>query len=352
MRACVLHGVGDLRCEDVAVPRPGPGQVLVRVTACGVCGSDVPRIFAKGTYRFPTIPGHEFAGEIVTVGPDADASLIGKRVTVYPLIPCRKCAACAIGAFAMCEDYDYLGSRCDGAFAEYVCAPAWNVVAVPDTVSFEEAAMTEPAAVAAHALRQGTFSGDDSVLVFGAGPIGLLLAQWARAWGAARVLLADVDRRKLDFARTLGFDRLFDASTGDPAAWAREQTGGGADLVIEGSGASPALEQAPMAAKVFGRVVLLGNPLGEMRLSQTAYWAILRKELTVRGTWNSSFSDLPRNEWKLTLDSMASGKIDVRPLITHRVRLDELPGALAMLRDKTPFSNKVMYVNAWKKSAE
>ena len=345
MKACVLHAVGDLCCEDVPRPSPGAGEVLLRVAACGVCGSDIPRVFAKGTYHFPTIPGHEFAGEVIEVGADADAGLVGQRAAVFPLIPCRKCGACEVGAYAQCADYDYLGSRCDGAFAEYVCVPTWNLVPVPEGLSFEEAAMAEPAAVAVHALRQGGIDVGDAVLIYGAGPIGLMLAAWAQAWGAGKVMLVDVDPAKLDFAKRLGYTNLFNSKEGDVLKWVGDVTGHGADLVVEGSGNSAAFKQCMLSARPFGKVVLMGNPLGEMKLSQKAYWAILRKELRVTGTWNSVYSDLPRNEWRLALDTMASGKLNVKPFITHRVSLEGLYDAMVAIRDRTEFANKVMYVN-------
>ena len=344
MKACVLHAVGDLRYEDVERPEAGANEVVVAVRACGVCGSDVPRVFSKGTYHFPTIPGHEFAGEVAETGPGVDLGLVGKGVTVFPLIPCRKCAACAIGAFAQCEDYDYLGSRCDGAFAEYVRVPAWNLVPIPEGVSFEEAAMAEPAAVAAHALRRADVDLGDSVAIFGAGPIGLLLAAWARIWGAERILLLDIDGRKLEFARQLGFPDVFNPKEGDVSSWIRGIAEKGADIVVEASGSTAAFEQCMAAARNFGKVVLMGNPAGPMTLSQESYWAILRRELTVYGTWNSAFNDLPWNEWRLALDFMASGQLDAKPLITHRVGLEGLWDALLMMRDRTAFCNKVMCV--------
>jgi L-iditol 2-dehydrogenase len=119
MMACNLHGVGDLRYEEVPVPPLGADEVMLQVRAAGICGSDIPRVFEKGTYHFPTIPGHEFAGVISAVNP-GDESLLGKTVAVFPLIPCGKCAACQIGEYAQCADYDYYGSRRDGAFAEYI----------------------------------------------------------------------------------------------------------------------------------------------------------------------------------------------------------------------------------------
>lgn len=345
MKACVLHQVGVLNCEEVDVPCPGRNEVLVRIGACGVCGSDIPRIFTKGTYRFPLVPGHEMAGVVEAVGDEVEPVLVGQRVAVFPLIPCRMCGPCELGQYALCENYDYLGSRCDGGFAEYVCAPAWNLVPVPDGVSLEEAAMAEPAAVAVHALRQAGVEIGDAVLIFGAGPIGLLLGMWAKAWGAGRVLLTDIDTAKLEFARTLGFTATVNPLETDVAAWVKAETRRGADVVVEASGSSAAFEQCAPAARPFGRVVLMGNPAGDMKLSQQSYWAILRKELRVFGTWNSSYSELPRNEWRLALDAMASGMLNVKPLITHRVGLDALWDALVMMRDRTEFSNKVMVVN-------
>jgi len=344
VKACVLHAVGDLRCENVERPAIRENEVVVAVRACGVCGSDVPRVFSKGTYHFPTIPGHEFAGEVIEAGPGVDPGLAGKGVAVFPLIPCRKCPMCAIGAFAQCEDYDYLGSRCDGAFAEYVRVPAWNLVPIPEGVSFEEAAMVEPAAVAAHALRRAGVESGDSVAIFGAGPIGLLLAAWARTWDAGQILLLDIDGRKLEFARQLGFSDVFNPKEGDIFSWIRKITDKGADIVAEASGSSAAYEQCMDAARNFGKVVLMGNPAGSMTLSQDAYWAILRRELTVYGTWNSVFNEQPKNDWRLALDYMASGQLDAKSLITHRVGLDKLWDALAMMRDQTTFSNKVMCV--------
>ncbi len=355
MKACVLHAVGDLRYEDVPDPTPGQGAALVAVKACGVCGSDIPRVFEKGTYRFPTIPGHEMAGEVIAVGAGCAPELVGKAVTVFPLIPCRKCAACEIGAYAQCVDYNYLGSRCDGGFAECVVAPEWNLQVVPEGVSYEAAAMTEPAAVAAHALRQAALDLGDCVAIFGAGPIGVMLGLWARTWGASRILLVDIDDAKLAFARDLGFRDTFNATTletscyfprtGDVVAWIRDVTQRGADVVVEASGSSVAFEQSVLSARTFGRVVLMGNPSGEMRLSQDAYWAILRNELKVLGTWNSVYSRLPRNEWRLALDAMASGALHIEPLVTHRVSLRELPEAMAAMRERKMAVAKLMFVN-------
>lgn len=342
MKACVLHGVGDLRYEDAATPEPREDEVLIRVGACGVCGSDIPRVFEKGTYSFPTIPGHEFAGTVVAAGGETGREMIGRRVAVYPLIPCRECFACRQGEYQLCGKYDYLGSRSDGAFAEYVRAPVWNLVPIPPEVSMDEAAMTEPAAVALHALRQGEMKSGDTAAVVGAGPIGLLVALWARAEGAGEVLIFDVDGARLDTARTLGFDALCNPRKADADAFVAERTEIGCDIAIEAAGTSSALALALQCARPMGMVVALGNPAGDMILAQEAYWAILRKQLRLVGSWNSSFGEGPRNEWRTVLDAMASKRLDVRPLITHRVDLRTLPKMMGSLRDKSVNAIKVL----------
>ncbi|MBM3498400.1 MAG: zinc-binding dehydrogenase, partial [Armatimonadetes bacterium] len=231
MTAAVLHAPGDLRVERVPVPEPAEGQVLIRVGACGVCGSDVPRVMTKGTYSFPLIPGHEFAGTIAAVGPRVRGWREGDRVAVFPLIPCNRCEPCAMRWYEMCESYDYLGSRCNGAFAEYVAAPAWNLLKLPKGVSLECAAMTEPAAVARHGLERVGVVPEDTVAIFGAGPIGIMLAQWAAAMGASPVFLTDVRTDKIDAARRATTATCLDAIQADVIAEIRRLTeGAGVDL--------------------------------------------------------------------------------------------------------------------------
>ena len=345
MKALVLHAPGDLRLEERPDPVPGPGEALLRIRASGICGSDIARVMTKGTYSFPMIPGHEFAGEVVSLGPGTDPSLLGRTCAAFPLLPCRACDSCAIGEYAACRSYDYFGSRRDGGFAELLAVPAWNLVPAPDGLSFEEAAMAEPAAVALHALRRGGLSAGDDTGVAGAGPVGLLLAAWARVGGSRRVFLWDIDPRRVAFARSLGHDRAFDSRETDPVEAIREATGGRMlDLAVEGAGVSATLEQCLRAARPGGVVVAMGHPAGAMTLSREGYWEILRKQLDLRGTWNSSYTDLPKNEWKLVLETMADGRLDTKPFITHRLRLEDGPEAFRTLLARSEFSNKVMFL--------
>lgn len=340
MKAAVLHAVGDLRVEEIPTPRPGPGEVLVRVRSCGVCGSDVPRVFSKGTYSFPTVCGHEFAGTVES----GEGFAPGTPVTVFPLLWCGRCAECERGEYARCHDYGYLGSRSDGGFAEYVVAPARNCLPLPQGVSLEEGAMTEPAAVALHAVKRAGLRAGETVAVFGAGPIGLLVAQWARALGAARVLVFDIAPANLDLARTLGFSEVFDSRAGDPQKAVEAATAGrGADVAVEAAGVPATFTAAVAAAAAGGRVVMLGNPSGDVTLPAALISRMMRRELALVGTWNSSFSasGLP-DDWRTVLAAVAAGTVRLKPLITHRFGLAGTLDGLRVMKDRREFVAKVL----------
>ena len=345
MNALVLHGVGDARLERIPTPKPGPGEVLVRIGSCGVCGSDIPRIFEKGTYKFPTVCGHEFAGTIAAVGPGVARYSVDDRVAVYPLVWCGECPPCEQGRYAQCYDYDYLGSRSDGAFAEYVVAPERNLVRVPEGVTLEEAAMTEPAAVALHALkRAGGCKPGETVAIYGAGPIGILVAQWARSMGAERVILFDLVEEKLRLARSLDFEFSLQAYKMDCVGIVYDLTNGeGVDISVEAAGRPKPLLQALQSANRGGRVVLLGNPSDEVTISAELISQAMRKEVQILGTWNSEFSGSgDDDDWREVLKAVANKKIDLKSLITHRVGLKNALEALFMMRDGKEFYSKVL----------
>ena len=181
--------------------------------------------------------------------------------------------------------------------------------------------------------------------IFGAGPIGLLAAQIARGWGADKIVLADVDETKLNFAKSMGFDYTVNSARADPAEYIRSVSGNkGADVVLEAAGVSATLEAGLKAAKVFGKMVLMGNPAGKMELSQKGYWEILRKQLSLKGTWNSSYND-SRNDWRLAIRCMERGTLQLEPLITHRFSLAECNRAFELARKREEFYVKIMFVN-------
>jgi L-iditol 2-dehydrogenase len=344
MRALALHAVGDLRYERIPIPAIPSGWVRVRIGFCGVCGSDIPRVFVKGTYSFPTVCGHEFAGTVDACGEGVTGFAPGDRVAVFPLLWCGRCQPCEQGKYVQCESYDYLGSRRDGGFAEFVTAPVPNLVRVPDGVSLEAAAMTEPCAVALHALRRTEARLGDTVAVFGAGPIGLMTAQWARAMGAAKVMVFDILPDKLAMARSMGFELAFDSREQDPVKRVESLTGGaGASVCIEGAGVPATLVAALRACRRGGRVAMLGNPSADVTVPAALLSQAMRREVSILGVWNSDYSARGGDDdWRASLDAMAAGTIRLEPLITHRVPLDRAAEALTMMRDQSEFYAKVL----------
>jgi len=345
MNAFVLHAVGDMRYQRVRRPGPGEGEVLVRVGFCGVCGSDIPRVFVKGTYHFPTIIGHEFSGTVEACGPGVDGCAPGDRVVVFPLIWCGRCAPCEQGKYVQCLDYDYLGSRSDGAFADFVVAPRQNLVPVPAGVSLEEAAMTEPAAVALHALRRaGGCSVGDSVAIFGAGPIGLMVAQWARALGASPIILFDIIPEKTVKAREVGFSLTFNSLDVDPVQTIQSITGrDGAYVCVDGAGVPQTFNQAAASTMRGGRMIILGNASADVTMPTGLISQLMRREVTIFGTWNSDYSAAGNDDdWQMALAAMASKAIDLAPLITHRIRLEDAFDALKMMQEQREFFSKVL----------
>lgn len=345
MNALVLHAVNEARCEPISKPEPGPGQVRLQVGFCGVCNSDMARFFGKGPYSFPLVCGHEFAGIVDRVGPGVATFTPGDRVAVFPLLWCGNCGACERGQYTQCIDYDYLGSRSNGAFAEYVVSPARNLLRVADQVSLEEAAMIEPAAVALHALRRtGRTLVGSSVAVFGIGPIGLMVGQWARAMGAAKVLMIDLVAKKLELARSYRFEHVIDLRGAEPVAAIEKLTcGRGADVCVDAAGVPQATVQALCAANHGGAIVLLGNPTADVNLPAELISRLMRREVQIVGTWNSDYGALGESDdWHQALNAMASGMIDVKPLVTHCVPLEDAMDALQMMRDRTAFYCKVL----------
>lgn len=332
MKAYVLEGINDLQYKDVSEPECPEGWAVVKVKACGICSSDIPRIFTKGTYHFPTIPGHEFAGLVVKVGSEGDQNWIGKRVGVFPLIPCKECEQCRQKKYELCTSYDYTGSRRDGAFAEYVAVPVWNLIALPDLIPYTEAAMLEPLAVALHAVKRVEIKQGDSFAVIGTGMIGFAVAQWARAKGAACVYVIGRSESKRALAESQPGVTYLIGSADLPKV----------DCVVEAVGTPDAVKKAIEMAAPEGRVVLMGNPSGDISLEQDVYWKILRKQLTVTGTWNSSYDGENPSDWTEVIDFLARKKMDVSNLISHSFAKDQLPEGLKLMKEhKEPYC-KVM----------
>ena len=320
MKALVLEEVGKLIVKDVPMPEVGPNEVLVKVGACGICGSDIPRAYKDGAHVMPLVLGHEFAGNVVEDG---------RRVGVFPLIPCMKCDCCKNRKYEMCKSYGYLGSRQDGGFSELVAVPEWNLIELPDSVTMEQAAMLEPMAVAVHAIRQVKPGVDDTVVVMGLGTIGLLVVMFLLDMGVKNVYVIGNKEYQVKKAVELG------ASVYD---------GGQADVFFECVGKQESLLKGIEIMAPSGRICTVGNPHSDMHLDREVYWKILRSQLTLVGTWNSSFTHKADDDWHYVLDRLQQGNVQPEKLISHRYGLDDIVHGFEVMRDKREEYGKIMMV--------
>ena len=238
MKAALLYGDEDIRYEDVEVPEVKAGMVKVRVRACGICGSDVPRVFNKGAFYYPIILGHEFSGEVVEVADDVTSVKVGDCVVGAPLVPCMKCDDCLRGDYASCKKYSFMGSKQSGAFCDYVVMLAVHAVKFDkNEISFQQAAMFEPATVAIHGMFCANYQGGGQVAILGGGTIGLFALQWAKILGADRVTVFDINDERLEFLKGYGADHTINTTREGFMEEAMGLTGGrGYDYVFETAG--------------------------------------------------------------------------------------------------------------------
>jgi len=351
MKALLLQAKHTLVYTDVPEPEPfGIRPVLVRVAAVGVCGSDVLRFAKDKAYHYPLVMGHEFSA-IVEQAPEDSRFVRGDRVTVYPLLPDFDDPLSRIGEYAVSSAYDYFGSRRDGAFAERLYVPERNLLPIPDELPLTHAAVAEPAAVALHGIKKLRIPVDASAVVIGFGPIGGFAAQWLRIMGCSRVFVAEIDQRKLTLANELGFETI-DAARYDTVNRVKELTGGrGADCAVEASGLPRTLSQALRAVTVFGQVLLLGDLNADATLEAELVSSLLRREITIYGSWNSKITPPGHSEWEMVLQHMCRD-LRVQPLISHTPTLAQGVEMFTYMASGDGWYNKVVFTIAAEAQAE
>ena len=331
MKAALLRGIEELIYGDFPTPKAGRGQLLVKVKACAVCGTDI-KIFHYGhkLIQFPRVPGHELSGEVVEVGEGVSGFSPGDKVQVAAAIPCGECCSCRRGYQSMCENLTAIGYHYDGGFAEYLLVPERVlrndcVSKIPDGLSFEEAALAEPLACCINGQEISGLGFGDTVLVIGAGPMGCLHAQLARIKGARRVIISEVDEERLKVAAFTGADRLVNPSKENLAQVIREENDGRlADQVMVAAGSGQAQAQALEMAGERGVVNFFGG-LPKSQPTVTLDTNLIHYgELKVVGTHGSS----PRHN-KLALHVLASGAIKGKDYITAAFPLSQIRNALA-----------------------
>jgi L-iditol 2-dehydrogenase len=340
MKALLLSEYNQLDIVDMPTPSAGPDEVLVRVEACGICGSDVHGMDGSTGRRIPPIVmGHEAAGAVTAVGSGVDDIAIGDRVTFDSTISCGKCHYCLRGDINLCDNREVVGVSCgdyrrNGAFAEYVSVPRRIVYPLPPELPFAEAAMLEAISVAMHAVRVSGAAGGETALVIGAGMIGLLTMQAARAAGCSPIYVSDLDPTRLALAVALGADHVLPFTGKQLAARIAELTEGrGADLVFEAVGNNQTVSTAIDCVRKGGTVTLIGNVAPEVVLPLQK---VVSRQIRLQGSCASS------GEYTRAIEYVASGKIKVKPLITAVASLDEGPQWFERLHAREPNLMKIV----------
>jgi L-iditol 2-dehydrogenase len=340
MKALLLSKYNHLEITDLAVPTPGPGEILVNVAACGICGSDVHGYDGSSGRRIPPIVmGHEAAGRVARVGPQVTKWAEGDRVTFDSTIFCGSCPYCARGEVNLCDRRQVLGVscsdyRCAGAFAEYVIVPERIVYRLPDALSFAEAAMLEAVAVAVHAVSLSHVSRGDQALVLGAGMIGLLSVQALRAAGCSSVYVADVDASRLKLAKEVGATATFLGSGEDLISEILRLTNGaGVDVAFEAFDIDATVRAAVQSVRKGGTVTLVGNITPEVTLPLQR---VVTRQIRLQGSCASA------GEYPQAIELLTSGAIKVKPLITAIAPLEDGPQWFERLHLREPNLMKVV----------
>jgi L-iditol 2-dehydrogenase len=340
MKSLLLTAYNHLEITDMPLPVAGPGDVLVRVEACGICGSDVHGLDGSTGRRIPPIVmGHEASGTVEAVGEGVTRFKKGDRVTFDSTVYCGECSYCKKGQINLCDNREVIGVsegnyRRHGAFAEYVVIPDRIMYPLPADFPFEEAAMLEAVSVAMHGVKVSSVVGGETALVIGAGMIGLLTLQAAKAAGCARVFIADVDETRLNLARQIGADEVLHCAGAELLSEIKRLTNGhGVDLVLEAVGLNQTVGSAIDCARKGGIVTLIGNVSPEVTLPLQK---VVVKQLKLQGSCASS------GEYPEAIELIAAGKIKVKPLITAVASLDEGPRWFDRLHSREPNLMKIV----------
>jgi L-iditol 2-dehydrogenase len=329
MKSARLYGPGTLVIDDVPVPEPGPGQVLLQVLSVGVCGSGVHYYLDGGIgddkVKEPFVIGHEFSARVAALGPGVEGPPVGTRVAVDPAISCGTCELCLEGHPNLCDNILFCSTPpTQGALQEYMVHPADLCFPLPDTVTNEQGAMLEPLGIALHTVHLAKLRPGDTIAILGCGPIGLLTLQVARISGARAAYVTDLVPERLAMAYRMGARATYKADEGDPVAWVMEQTRGrGVDVAFEAAWADETVAQAAEVARRGGKLIMVGIPRED--IAAFPAHTVRRKGLTIK------YVRRMKHTYPRAIAMVNDGLIDVDSLITHRFTLDKAPEAYSLL---------------------
>jgi len=347
MKAAVLYANEDIRFEEFRTPELRPGTVKIKVRASGICGSDVPRVLHNGAHFYPIILGHEFAGDIVEIGENVTKLSVGDTVSGVPLLPCMECEDCRNGDYSLCKYYSFIGSKEQGSFAEYIIVPESNAIKYDSSISYTQAAMFEPSTVALHGLLCNDYVGGGTVAVLGGGTIGVFTMQWAKIFGAKRIVVFDIDDRRLRLAERLGADETVNTLQEDFKKVAMDFTDGrGYDYIFETAGLPATMRMAFDMAGNKSRLCFIGTPHVDLTFTPKQWENMNRKEFKLTGSWMSYSSPFPGREWLLTAHYFSTGMLKLDPeMIFKTYPLSQVAHAFELFKDPAQVHGKVLLIN-------
>jgi Threonine dehydrogenase and related Zn-dependent dehydrogenases len=317
MKAVIVNEGGSLSIEDIDIPKiTSPDQILVKVAYCGLCGSDIPRIFHHGAHFYPITLGHEFSGTVIEIGDDVTEFDIGDLISCVPLLPCFKCDECQKHYYSLCKNYTFVGSRITGGFAEYIVLNKKNAFKLPKQVSALEGAFFEPMTVGMHALLLAGGCQNKHVVIVGGGTIGLLAMLCAKAMGASSIAVLDINDERLNLAKQLGADVIYNSKNLSSDEIYQALSSNRFDqIVLETAGSPITVRLAIEIAGPRSKVGLVGTLHNDFTLSEKTFGLILRKELQILGSWMNYSAPWPGEEWLLVSQFFVEGKINLNDLI-------------------------------------
>lgn len=347
MRAAVVVGVNDIRVRDVPEPDCLPGMVKVSVAYCGICGSDIPRVLQGTCHSFPQILGHEFSGVVSEVGDGVTNVAVGDRVVGVPLVPCYDCADCRAGDYSLCKRYSFVGSRQQGAMADYVVVPSRNVVRLDSFIPLEKAALVEPATVALHGILLSGFKPHDDapVVVIGLGPIALFALQWCRILGGKKIIVVGRSRDRLAVAANYGADLAVSSLDDDCVDRIRTSVSNhGCAYVFDVVGSAETVRLGLQLVANKGVICLIGTPTSSLSFSAKEWELINRKEMILTGSWMSYSAPWPGVEWQKTVECLYDKSLTVGPeLISEIVPIDAVREVFAKFeQDRASIKGRVV----------
>lgn len=308
-----------LAIQESAIPTLSSGSVLVKVKYSGLCGSDIPRVFHHGAHYYPITLGHEFSGQAVEVASDVESISVGDNIVCAPLVPCFKCKRCEAGQYSLCKDYSFVGSRMPGGNAEYVVVPERSCFRLSKNITLQQGAFFEPVTVGIHPILMAGGCQDKNVVVIGIGTIGLLALQTAKALGAKNIIAIDINESKLDKAKQLGADMCIN-SLNDEEVEAFLEMADFQDnqLILETAGSPITVKLATKLAGPRATIALVGTLHKDLHMTYKEFEVILRKELTIFGSWMNYSAPYPGKEWQVAADLFEQNKINT-DLLTEGV---------------------------------